>query len=350
MRAMLFSASRRWGPCAVCLLCVAYAAQAGVPGGRFPTPPQDQSKSQEKPKVSGDEQKAAQKVAQAADPAAKLKAAGDFVRKYPKSALRAEVLGHVTQQVNAVGDSAQKIALAESYLAQFTDAADAAAMNSVLLGAYIGAQRFDDAFRVGAAWLAKNPEDVVVLTDLAFQGIEQAQRQNTKFAAQSQTYGLKAIEVLEADRKPAQLSDEDWTRLKKTRLPLLYRALGLLSIMQQNPREAETRLEKALALDPSDPAVYWLMSNIKNEEYQKTAELYQRTPAGANRDELLKIISTQLDEIIDLYAHAIALSEGRAEFQPIREQMLKDIEGYYKYRHKSTEGMQQLIEKYKPKP
>lgn len=348
MRLRLFSTVRRWAVAVTCGALVACAAQVVATGGRASALAQDQSKSQTK--ISGDEAKAAQRVNDAPDAAAKLKAAGEFVKKYPKSSVRGQVLDHVTQHINQVGDSAQKIALAESFLAQFTDPAEAAPMTTVLVGAYVGAQRLDDAFRVGSAWLAKNPDDVAILSDLAFQGIDQAQRQNPKYLAQSQTYALKAIEVFEADRKLARISGEEWARLKKTRLPLLYRALGLISLFNQNPREAETRLEKALALDANDPVVYWLLSNVKNEDYQKTAELYQKTPAGQNKDELLKIANTQLDEIIDLYAHAIALSEGRAELQPMREQLLKDIEGYYRYRHKSTEGMQALIDKYKTKP
>ena len=53
------------------------------------------------------------------------------------------------------------------------------------------------------------------------------------------------------------------------------------------------------------------------------------------------------------YARAIALSEGNAALAAVRQQYLQDLEAYYKYRHNnSTEGMQQLIDKYKvtPKP
>ena len=53
------------------------------------------------------------------------------------------------------------------------------------------------------------------------------------------------------------------------------------------------------------------------------------------------------------YARAIALSEGNAALAQVRQQYLQDLESYYKYRHNnSTEGMQQLIDKYKvaPKP
>jgi hypothetical protein len=71
-------------------------------------------------------------------------------------------------------------------------------------------------------------------------------------------------------------------------------------------------------------------------------------PAGSARDEQLKKVQALLDSLIDAYAHALALSEGNATLQQIREQYAQDLESYYKYRHNgSTDGMQQLIDKYK---
>ena len=55
-----------------------------------------------------------------------------------------------------------------------------------------------------------------------------------------------------------------------------------------------------------------------------------------------------LDLVIDAYAHMIALAEGNERMASVRQQYLQDLEAYYKYRHhNSTEGMQQLIDKYK---
>lgn len=311
---------------------------------------QEQSKAADKPKVSGDEAKAAQKINSAPDAAAKLKAAGEFLKKYPKSSLRAQAAAYLAQQISAVADPAQKTSLAENFLTVFTEPSEGAMMTDILISTYVGAQRFEDAFRVGAARLATNPDDVMVLSNLAFQGIEQAQRGNPKFAEQSQAYALKAIELIEADKRPAGMEEAQWPEFKRTRLPLLYRALGVLGLVNNKPAEALPRLEKAASLDQRDPVVYYLISGIKNDEYQKVADLYRKTPPGPNQQELMKIINNQLDEIIDLYARTVALSEGRADLQPMHDQAVKDLESYYKFRHKSTEGMQQLISKYKPAP
>jgi hypothetical protein len=55
-----------------------------------------------------------------------------------------------------------------------------------------------------------------------------------------------------------------------------------------------------------------------------------------------------LDRVIDAYARAIAFTDGKTEFAQANAAFRERIGPYYKYRHKgSTDGMQQLIDKYK---
>ena len=110
---------------------------------------------------------------------------------------------------------------------------------------------------------------------------------------------------------------------------------------------------RASQLTPTDPFNYVMLAGIVNDEYQITAKHYQTLPAGPAKDDELKKAQNLMDATIDAYAHAIALSEGNAALQPVRQQYLQDLEAYYKYRHNnSTAGMQELIDKYKaaPKP
>ena len=73
-------------------------------------------------------------------------------------------------------------------------------------------------------------------------------------------------------------------------------------------------------------------------------------PAGAAKDARLKEIQAQLDRVIETYAQAVAMLEGNAQYDQARQQMKQDLESYYKYRRGSTQGMQELIDKYKTKP
>src|SRR2546423_2614645 len=79
---------------AVCALIAALAAAALA---------QDKDKNKA-PQISKGEQEAMMKVQSAADPAAKIKAAEEFIKKYPKSTNRAGVVTHVVGEINKACD------------------------------------------------------------------------------------------------------------------------------------------------------------------------------------------------------------------------------------------------------
>jgi hypothetical protein len=85
----------------VCALVAAFAAIAYA---------QD-NKDKAAPQVSKGEQDAIAKIQSASDPAAKLKAGGEFVKKFPKSTQRAAVVSTVVTAINNMSDPAQKITL-----------------------------------------------------------------------------------------------------------------------------------------------------------------------------------------------------------------------------------------------
>jgi tetratricopeptide (TPR) repeat protein len=299
-------------------------------------------------KVSDAERKAAQKIDDAKDTAAKIAAANEFVTKYPKSSLRPKIVQLLVAQISNTQDTAQRISFAESYLGTFSEASETKPIYPVLIESYISAKRVDDAFNAAAPWLELNPNEADVLYLLSVTGIDEARRQNPKFLRQSEQYGLKAIELIEADKRPENYTVEQWNKNKALWLPQLYQSMGLLSLMSGNSSDALTKLQKAIALNPNDPFNYVLLSKIKNDQYMAGAKQLQGTPASAARTETEKKLTAQLDEVIDLYAHAIGLMEGKPQFQPLRDQLLPDLTSYYKYRHNnSTDGMQELINKYK---
>ena len=300
-----------------------------------------------KPKLSPDEAKAVAAINSAVDAPAKLTAAEAFVKKYPQSTARLSVANYIAGQIGQVSDAAQKLSLAEKFQKIFTEEKELNAVGPVILDAYIAANRLDDAFDLASKILAKNPEDLRVLLQTMNAGAEAAKRQNSKYAAQSLQYGLKAIELIEADKKPVDLDDASWAK-QKTVLPRLYQQAGILALFSGNSAEAKTRLEKAATLDPNDPMNQLLIAGLLDEEYQKMAQTYQQMPASQQKGEMLKRINEQLDKTIDAYAHAVGLSTGRAEYQQLQTQALQNLTPYYKYRHnQSIEGLQPLIDKYK---
>lgn len=343
MRFLSIFAPRLLAACAL----VAFTISAGAveAPARWPSP-QDKDKKEAKapPKA---EQELADQIDKAPDAAAKFAVAEQFVKKFPKSQIRPKVVEHLAVQAFSPPDVPQKIALAERLISLFPEAGESALVAPFLVDAYIAAQRFDDAFRAGGAWLGKSPNDVRVLTVLSFHSVNLAQRGNSKFVAQGQPYGPKAIELLEAGTKPADMTAELFKEFKDSWLPQLYQTQGLLSLVSGKTDEAFAKLQKAVGLNPSDPITHYLLGTARNEEYTKLATQIKTMSAAAQKTEMTKV-NALLDEIIDHYAHTVALAEGVKEHEQLRAQVLQDMTSYYKFRHNgSTDGMQQLIDKYK---
>jgi len=336
MKAFSVSVSRSLALLALLSFCFVLALGA---------PFQEKSKQAQ---PSDAERKAAQKIDEAKDTAAKIAAASAFVNKYPKSTLRPKIAEMLVNQISGTQDAAQKITLAESYLGTFSEASETKPIYPVLIDAYISAKRVDDAFNAAAPWLELNPNEADMLYLLSVTGIDEARRQNTKFLKQSEQYGLKAIELIEADKRPESYTVEQWNKSKALWLPQLYQSMGLLSLINGNNADALAKLQKAVTLNPNDPFNYVLLSKVKNDQYMAGAKQLQGAPPSAARTETEKKLTSQLDEVIELYAHAIGLMEGKPQFQPLHDQLLPDLTSYYKYRHNnSTTGLQELINKYK---
>ena len=300
------------------------------------------------PKVSADEQKAAQAIAAATDSTAKLKPATDFVKKYPKSALRPQVARRLANHISSVKDTAQKVTLVHSYQEIFKEPSEQELIVPIAIEALTAAKRADDAFSLGTAHLAKNPDSLAVLVQLVATGTDEAKNKNGKFVAQSIQFDTHAIEMIQGNKKPADVDDAGWTSYQTVVLPSLYQSMGLLNLVSGDRAKARASYTKASELAPLDPYNFVMLAGIVNDEYQNEVKRYQGMPSGSSRDEELKKARALLDAVIDAYAHAIALSEGNAALQTVRQQYIQDFEAYYKYRHNnSTAGMQELIDKYK---
>jgi hypothetical protein len=159
------------------------------------------------PNVSPEEQNLLQGITTAPDAAARLKAAEALIKKYPKSVARPQVASSLADGIAGVMDATQKIALAQEYQGVFKEPSEQQLIVPILIEAYAGANRFDDAFSSGAEFLTHNPDSLPVLVQLMSIGTDQAKQKNPKFIPQSLQYGTHAIELIEADKKPADMDE-----------------------------------------------------------------------------------------------------------------------------------------------
>ena len=304
---------------------------------------------QGQPNISPEEQTLARNIMSAADPAAKLKAAAELIKKYPKTSVRPRVARTIASEIASVKEAPQKLILAQEYQKTFNQPSEAELIIPILIQAYADANNPDEAFAKGSEFLSRTPDDLGILVQLLSIGTEQAKKRNPKFIDQSIQYGGHAIELIEANKKPASMDDAGWKQYQTVMLPDLYRSMGLLYMAKGERAQAKAQYTKSSQLAPSDAFSFLMLAGLVNEEYQAEAKHFQSMPEGPAKTDELKKAQASLDAVIDAYAHAVAVSEGNAALGQFRQQYLQDLETYYKFRHKgSTEGMQQLIDKYKP--
>ncbi|HEV3468270.1 MAG TPA: hypothetical protein VG148_03040 [Pyrinomonadaceae bacterium] len=306
-----------------------------------------QETKQDEPKVSGGERSAIEKIDKAKGPEAKLQAAAEFLKKYPKSALRPKVAEVVGAEIAAAADPQLKASLARTYLDIFTEPGEGDRMGLLLLDTYITSDNAEEAFRAAGPWLQKNPEDVETQRRLATTALNASIRGNNAFLAQGRQYGEKALELIAADKRPAGVTDAQWAEYKEKRTPALHREVGVIAFRAGDEDAARKHLEQAAALKSRDPVVYLLLGDMAHKEYNLLVREHAAAPP-AEKAERMKKAQAGLDRVIELYAQVLAVTEGQAQYDAARAQVKQDLESYYKFRHNgSTEGLQQLIDKYK---
>jgi tetratricopeptide (TPR) repeat protein len=310
---------------------------------------QDQKQNQAKdqlPQVSEDEQRALAKINAATGADAKLKAAAEYLKKYSKSQMRPRVAGVIADEIIAVKDGSQKIALAQSFTSTFNQPNEADLIKPALVEAYLNAGKIDEALKESSKYLEKNPDDIVMLTQLAVAGMNQAQKQaaSPKLLQESSQAAAKVTEMMETDKKPERMTAEAWNTYRNTWLPRIYQAHGAILYFSNDKARARDKLEKAAGVDPYDPATLLLLVNVSNEEYQELAKKYQ----AEKKQETLNQALTKLDETIDWMARAVAVTEGNAQLKDVNQQLKENLKQYYEFRHDGkTDGMNELIQKYK---
>jgi tetratricopeptide (TPR) repeat protein len=309
-----------------------------------------QETKQAEVKVSGGERSAYEKITKAAGPEAKIQAASEFLKKYPQSPLRPQVAESVAAEISAVTDAQLKVSLAETYLALFNAPGEGDRVGFMLLDAYIAGDRAVEAFRAAGPWFQKNPDDVDTLRRLTTTALNASILGNNSFLAQGQQFGTKALEMIEADKRPANIDEARWAAYKAESVPALHRELGIIAFRAGDRDVARKHLARAAELKHADPNVYLILAQMSDEDYSLLAKQYQIMPAGAEKAAFLPKVEASLDQTIDAFAQALAITEGNAQYQAASTQLRQDIESYYKFRHNgSTEGLQQLIDKYKRK-
>ena len=300
-----------------------------------------------KVKVSPDEEKAVKKILAAKTLGEKVTMTKEFITKYPQSPARNQAANYLAGQIVESKNDAQIAQNGETYLTIFTEPAEADIILPNLIYAYVALKRYKDAFSAGEKYLARHPEDAAIRLQLAVEGSNLLRTGVKDYAKVSHDYAAQAIELIEANKKPTDISDIQWKDYQTKWLPQLYQSLGMLDFDAGDKAKARINLEKASSLNSSDINSWVLLATMTDDEYQDLAQKYTITSAGATRDELLKQANEKMDQVIEMFARIVALTDGKPEVKQLNDQVRQNLEQYYKYRHKNLDGLNDLIGKYK---
>lgn len=284
----------------------------------------------------------------ATNPTSKLAAAEDFIARFPNSNQRLHIAELIADEILKIKDGNVALALLERARTIFTLEQEREILKHAALEAFALSDRADDAFALASELLTKNPDDLHVLVRMTQVGAQQTRKKNQKHAGVSLQYGLKAIAIIEKGEKPVDLDQQTWTE-HQANLGQLFQWTAILYLAAQNTEQAKARLKRATELSPNDPANFALLGRVLNGDYLAQLKTYETMANGASKEEELKKLEVTLDQVIDAYARAAGLATGRAEYQALMQQVVLDLTTYYKYRHKSTKGLAQLINQYRVK-
>jgi len=311
-------------------------------GGQTQTT-QTQTQGQTTPALQG-EAAAADKVRKATDVNASLAAATEYSKAYPNSAGRTEVSDMVVDKIKAVQDPVQRAALSEKLMAIFTGQNEVDGVFEMLLTQ----KQDDDAFRLGALRLAKQPNEVRILADLANAARDEIKVNNTKHEAAAVDYGNKAIVIIEAGNRPTAMNDTEWSMYKTKMLPALYQTVGLINYSNKDRAGAQKMFMKAMAIDSNSALTYVMLADLSDDQYQEVAQKAKASTDSKEKNDLFERAIHLLDQTIDLYLHAAAYSADDPTLAQIHDQAMKSLDTYYPFRHRgSKDGMQAEIDKLK---
>ncbi len=299
----------------------------------------------QKPPSSG-ELEAAKKVQDAKDLPAKMKQAEEFMKKNSKSSVRPKIAEYLSIEIGNVADPKQRLSYIESYSKLFSTDAEQAFLTPSLVDAYAQTDKLDDAFKLAPKAFEKAPDNVLLMTQLALKGSNAVRQGNAQYAEPSKQYATKAIEIVESDKKPAQINDQYWAEIKQKWLPELHQALGFIAFSGGDSAEAKTRFQKVAEMNPLNPNGFLMLASFADGDYQRAAMEYN-TASGAAKDAALKKAYDHLDQVIEYYARVVVLTEPKPEYKQIHDQVLPVLQETYKIRKGSLDGLPQLLEKYK---
>lgn len=172
-------------------------------------------------------------------------------------------------------DTDRLIQLGEDFLKAYPESRYRALVYSRLTQSYFNKQQMDKMFAVGDKALAANPNDLTVLTLVGWV-LPHTYNPNDLDADQklnrAEQYLKHALELLATLQKPANLTDEEYTKSKNDALSRCHSGLGLVYFRRQRFADSIPELQQATQLAPTLDPVDLFVLGIDFQQLKRFSE------------------------------------------------------------------------------
>jgi len=211
------------------------------------------------------------------------------------------------------------------------------------------------AFQACRDLIAANPDNLKYRLALVHAGIKNNLAGNKSLNAQAAAEARTALQLIEQGK-----TADAWIPFANQQdAPAGLRYYLAAWSFDTAPKESVTQLIQVAQSNSTfskEPATYQLLGaayvnsefNPLADEYKRLYEGKEETPESAA---LLSRINAVTDRIIDAYARAVALSNGKPNYAQINTQAKGALATFYKLRHDNSEaGMSELVANVLSKP
>jgi tetratricopeptide (TPR) repeat protein len=160
-------------------------------------------------------------------------------------------------------DFDQTIKLGEDFVQKYPNSRYVEAVYSRLTQAYFAKNQVDKMYAAGDKALGLNPDDIDVLSLVGWvipHSYDPDDPDAQRRLDRAEEYSKHAIELLSTMQKPPEMTDEDFAKIRDSKLAQSYAGLGLVYFRRGNYADSVTELQKATQTDPTpDPTDYYVI-------------------------------------------------------------------------------------------
>jgi hypothetical protein len=242
-------------------------------------------------------------------------------------------------------DEAKRIAYLKNFMAKW----EAAHRKDQLTDLVLNKKDYPAAFEVGKKVFADDPDYLTGYLQLANGGYAaQTTANNSALNGDATAYAKKALQLIASGKAP----DKGWTPFESKDDALGWLNYIIASLTKdKSPAEAIPYFIKAASYEGTIkklPYTYnFLGLAYETGPYAQQAAEYKTKYEGKDETPESKLALENLNQIIDrmvdAYARAVALSGSDSKYAGIKADALKAATEWYKFRHKSEAGLNEMI-------